>query len=117
MESIPFQQDEPILYASPHHRSLDYFSFEYGGSAIAFYVPIAYIYPQIPMLFGTVVLGDRISFATRIIGSFVVQAIVLIILPFLAPIGMWVTLVATLLIGVTTSILQPSLFGFSSLFP
>lgn len=69
------------------------------------------------MLGVVMVVGENFSFGARILSTFIGQAIVLVLLPFYAHYGVWVTIGTVLFIGVCTSIQQPSLFGLSSLYP
>jgi len=69
------------------------------------------------MLGLVMVVGENFSFGARILTSFVGMAVALVLLPFYAHYGIMVTIGAVLWIGVCTSVLQPSLFGLSSLYP
>ena len=96
---------------------LDYFDETFPGSNIAFYVPLAYIVPQLPLLVLMVNYGHHFSYTSRILWSFALVGVVLILMPFLAHYSKFVVLGLTVLLGVATAVLQPSLFGFTSQLP
>ena len=99
-------------------NAVPYFSDLYSkDTPIATYLTSAYIYPQLPMLFLITFYGHRISFTARIVASLAVQIVLLAAMPLLAPHSMWLTLGIFFVIGLSTAVLQSSVFGFSSFFP
>lgn len=94
-----------------------YFQHLYGNSNISFYLTSAYVYPQLPVLLLVTLYGHHIPFTYRIVGSLGLMCALMASLPFLAPTGMWAALVVMLLNGVGTAVLQPSMIGFTSMFP
>lgn len=96
---------------------IPYFQDMYNESSISFYMTSAYVYPQLPVLLLVTLYGHHVSFPVRICFSLAVMAVLMAVLPALAPLGIWYALVIMFLNGVATAILQPSMMGFSSMFP
>lgn len=96
---------------------IGYFADLYNNDGISFYLTAAYTYPQLPVLLMITMYGHLIPFKLRIIGSMGAMSVLMAVMPFLAPFGMWYTLVVMFLNGVATAVLQPSMMGFTSFFP
>lgn len=64
-----------------------YFQNEYPdqSSQIAFYLTLAYVYPQLPLLLLLVKFANRVPFSVRIVGSLTVQTATMALLPVVAP--------------------------------
>lgn len=100
-------------------NAVSYFQHEYpeNSDGISFYMTAAYMYPQVPLLLLMVHFGNRFSFNSRILTCLVLQTASMALLPVLAHTSMWTTLSIAFTLGVTTAILQSSLFGLISMFP
>lgn len=114
----------PVISASPFRFpcscfscSIGFFQDEYpdNKNGISFYLTAAYTYPQVPLLLLMVKYGGRFSFNVRILSCLVIQAVCMAGLPLLASTSVWTTLSIVFVIGVTTAILQSSLFGLARL--
>ena len=98
-------------------NAIPYFQGLYPGSPVAFWMTTAYIVPQLPTLFLMTAYGHRVSFTVRIVTSLVLQITQLLLLAPLAPFGVGATLAIVASNGVTSAVLQASVFGFASMFP
>ena len=98
---------------------MDFFKDIYPAESetIANNVTNFYAYPQLPLLVLMVTAGSKVSFTTRIVVTFLLQAIVVGAMPFVAHFSPWVTYGTMLILGVCTAVLQASLIGFASQFP
>jgi solute carrier family 29 (equilibrative nucleoside transporter), member 1/2/3 len=96
---------------------IPYFQHLYGNSNISFYLTSAYVYPQLPVLLLVTLYGHHVPFTYRIVGSLALMCALMASLPLLAPTGMWAALAVMVLNGVGTAVLQPSMIGFTSMFP
>lgn len=96
---------------------ISYFADMYHNDGISFYLTAAYTYPQLPVLLLVTMYGHRVSFTARIVVSLGAMAVLMAVMPLLAPYGMWYALVVMFLNGVATAVLQPSMMGFTSFFP
>ena len=96
---------------------IPYFQDMYGESSTSFYLTSAYVYPQLPVLLLVTLYGHKVPFTLRICFSLTVMTVLMALLPALAPLGMWYSLTLMFINGVATAILQPSMMGFTSMFP
>jgi len=102
----------------PRRRSLcsiPYFQGQYAGQAgcVPDYLTAAYTYPQLPMMLVMVYWGSKLPFHVRVVGSLLVQVVCLVLLPIVVPhsASVFTTLALIFVIGLTTAILQSSVFG------
>jgi len=94
------------LYEDPH-----------TVATFPFYISSCYSYAGVPVLFFMVFYGNKFSLRMRIVGSFLVQAAIMIALPLISRFSFLIPLVLMVLNGLCTSVLQSSLMGLISSFP
>lgn len=100
-------------------NAIPYFKQTYPSDpSIVFHMTAAYVYPQLPLLLAMVLYGSHFSFGLRILGCLAVQTAAIIAIPILATLhSIWSSLVMIFVIGVTTAILQSTMFGLTSMLP
>ncbi|RYG56226.1 hypothetical protein EON66_03400 [archaeon] len=95
--SIPYFQD-----LNPEHKD-----------GIAFFLTAAYVFPQLPMMLGTLRFANRVPLTVRIVSMLAIQAVVMAFMPLIAEANMWFMLSAIFVIGLTTAVLQSAVFGLT----
>lgn len=103
-----------VLNAVPYFMGL--YSGDVGKN-IAFYMTCANSYPGIPILFLMVAFGDRIPMWYRIVVSFILQAVLMALMPALSPLSYWAPLSLVFMNGLVSMVLQSSLFGLQAILP
>lgn len=94
------------LYEDPH-----------TVATFPFYISSCYSYAGVPVLFFMVFYGNKFSLRIRIVGSFLIQAGIMVALPLISRFSFFIPLVLMVLNGLCTSVLQSSLMGLISSFP
>jgi solute carrier family 29 (equilibrative nucleoside transporter), member 1/2/3 len=103
--------------------AVDYFNALYPELNPAFIFSTAYMLPNFLTFFPVLRWAKRLSFSTRIVGSFVLYFFILGLAPFIAlqtslgESAFFITVALVFLCGATDALVQGALYGFSALFP
>lgn len=84
---------------------------------LPFYMTSATTFPSLPILFLMVWVGHEVSTKTRIVVMCLVQAGLMVLLPFLSPFSPKIPILLACLSGMCTCVLQSSVMGLVSFFP
>lgn len=101
----------------------DYFTTEYSFfSSFMFFLALAYNWSSCSSMLLSIFVMHRFSFGSRAISSFLVDLVVLMLIPFLTMLfnhhtAMYLTFVGTFITGIASSILFGTIFGLAALFP
>ena len=72
-------------------------------------------------MFWVIISGKKYSFTTRIVTCFIISAIVIIILPFLAEIGgttaFWLVFIDLLIFGIISGVLRATVYSLAAALP
>jgi len=98
-------------------NSFPFFLSLYNDQTFPFYISAFYSYSGVPVLILMVWFGNKISMRIRIVGSFVIQAGIMIAMPLLSQYSSKIPLALMVLNGLCTCALQSSLMGLISSFP
>ena len=84
---------------------------------LPFYITTAFSYPGLPFLFIMIRYGSLVPTRTLVVGSCLLQAVCMALLPVLAPASPWAPVLLCACTGMATAVLQSSLMGLCSQFP
>jgi hypothetical protein len=87
------------------------------GVNLPFYMTSATTFPSLPILFLMVWGGHRISTKTRIVVMCLLQAGLMVLMPFLSPFSPKIPILLACMSGMATCVLQSSVMGLVSFFP
>ena len=86
-------------------------------ATLPFFITTAFSYPGLPFLFIMIRYGSLVPTRTLVVGSCLLQAVCMALLPVLAPASPWAPVLLCACTGMATAVLQSSLMGLCSQFP
>eukprot|EP01138_Halocafeteria_seosinensis_P015641 gb/GECG01015962.1/.p1 GENE.gb/GECG01015962.1/~~gb/GECG01015962.1/.p1 ORF type:complete len:456 (+),score=36.71 gb/GECG01015962.1/:1-1368(+) len=97
-------------------NAIDYFHSLYSFS-FGFYLPVAFVFVELPTLGILLFYGSRAPLEARIYGGFGLLTLIMLGMPWLAKLSYWYTFTLIFFMGACTATLQSSLLGFGSSLP